>query len=69
MTGHLNFLPSNPIRTLREASQNILTAFLRDEMGYQGLIVTDAMDMGGITVSYAPERAAVRAIVAGIDVL
>src|SRR4029077_14695521 len=35
----------------------------------QGLIVTDAMDMGGITVRYAPGEAAVRAIVAGVDAL
>ncbi len=35
----------------------------------QGLIVTDAMDMGGITVRYAPGEAAVRAFVAGADCL
>src|SRR5207237_5385064 len=39
------------------------------QLGYQGLIVTDAMDMGGITVRYAPGEAAVRAFEAGVDAL
>src|SRR5258705_12395411 len=70
MTGHLNVPSLEPDpNTPATLSENILTGLLRDEMGYQGLIVTDAMDMGGITVRYAPGEAAVRAIVAGIDVL
>jgi beta-N-acetylhexosaminidase len=70
MTGHLNVpsLESDP-NTPATLSQNILTGLLRDELGYQGLIVTDAMDMGGITVRYAPGEAAVRAVVAGVDAL
>jgi CubicO group peptidase (beta-lactamase class C family)/beta-glucosidase-like glycosyl hydrolase len=70
MTGHLNVPSLEPDpNTPATLSQNILTGLLRDEMGYQGLIVTDAMDMGGITVRYAPGEAAVRAIVAGIDAI
>src|SRR5207237_187797 len=48
---------------------NIRTNVLRNQLGYQGLIVTDAMDMGGITVRYAPGEAAVRAVAAGVDAL
>src|SRR5206468_3811046 len=48
-------------------SSNILTGLLRKDLGFQGLVVTDAMDMGGITVRYAPGEAAVRAIAAGAD--
>ncbi len=70
MTGHLNVPSLEPDpNTPATLSQNILTGLLRDEMGYQGLIVTDAMDMGGITVRYAPGEAAVRAVVAGVDAL
>jgi len=70
MTGHLNVPALEPDpNTPATLSQNILTGLLRDELGYQGLIVTDAMDMGGITVRYAPGEAAVRAIVAGIDAI
>jgi len=57
MTGHLNVpaLESDP-NTPATLSHSILTDLLRKELGYQGLIVTDAMDMGGITVRYAPEK-------------
>src|ERR1700687_5752516 len=70
MTGHLNVpaLEPHPI-TQATLSHSILTDLLRKELGYQGLIVTDAMDMGGITVRYAPGEAAVRAVVAGADAL
>ncbi|HEY2461260.1 MAG TPA: glycoside hydrolase family 3 N-terminal domain-containing protein [Candidatus Acidoferrum sp.] len=50
-------------------SPAILTGLLRDEMGFGGIVVTDAMDMGGITTRYAPGEAAVRAFLAGADVL
>src|SRR5207248_8819385 len=50
-------------------SSHILSNLLRDELGFQGLVVTDAMDMGGITVRFAPGEAAVRAVLAGADCL
>src|SRR5215813_9810401 len=70
MTGHLSIpaLESDP-NTPATLSPNILTGLLRNELKYQGLIITDAMDMGGITVRYAPGEAAVRAVLAGADAL
>ena len=59
-------LESDP-NTPATLSPKILQGLLRKELGYQGLIVTDAMDMGGITVRYAPGEAAVRAVAAGVD--
>ena len=47
----------------------MLTGVLRKQLGFEGLIVTDAMDMGGITVRFAPGDAAVRAFLAGADAL
>lgn len=44
-------------------------AALRETLGYQGLIVTDALNMGGITETYEDEEAVVRALLAGCDVL
>ncbi len=38
-------------------------------MKFRGLIITDAMDMGGVTSLYPPGEAAVRAVEAGADVL
>jgi len=50
-------------------SPKILTGVLRDELGFGGLIVTDALDMGGIAHGFAAGDAAVRAVEAGADVL
>jgi beta-N-acetylhexosaminidase len=70
MTGHLSIPALEPdLDTPATLSHNILTGLLRDELGFQGLVVTDAMDMGGITVRYAPGEAAVRAVLAGADAL
>src|SRR6266850_1053734 len=70
MTGHLNVPALEPDPDAPATlSHKILTDLLRKQLGYQGLIVTDAMDMGGITVRYAPGEAAVRAVVAGADAL
>src|SRR6202030_2242954 len=70
MTGHLAVPALEPDpNTPATLSSNILTELLRNELHFQGLVVTDAMDMGGITVRYAPGEAAVRAFVAGADAL
>jgi len=50
-------------------SARILTGLLREEWKFRGLIVTDAMDMGGVANSYSPGDAAIRAVQAGADVL
>jgi beta-N-acetylhexosaminidase len=47
---------------------NILTGLLRDSLGFTGLVVTDALNMGGIATAYGAE-AAVRAFLAGSDLL
>jgi beta-N-acetylhexosaminidase len=70
MTGHLSVPALEPDpNTPATLSPRILTELLRKEMGYEGLVVTDAMDMGGITVRNAPGEAVVRAVVAGADAL
>src|SRR6266571_761866 len=70
MTGHLSVPALEPDpNTPATLSPKILEGLLRKELRFQGLIVTDAMDMGGITVRYAPGEAAVRAVVAGVDCL
>ena len=70
MTGHLNVPALEPDpNTPATLSHNILTGLLRDQLNFHGLIVTDAMDMGGITVRFAPGEAAIRAVLAGADCL
>jgi beta-N-acetylhexosaminidase len=50
-------------------SRPILTGLLREELRYDGLIVTDALDMGGATATYPPDVAPVEAFKAGADQL
>lgn len=50
-------------------SKSILTNLLRDEMGYQGLVITDSMGMRGITSTFQNDDATVRAVEAGADLL
>lgn len=70
MTGHLNVPALEPDpNTPATLSSHILTDLLRKDLRFQGLVVTDAMDMGGITVRFAPGEAAVRAVLAGADCL
>jgi beta-N-acetylhexosaminidase len=70
MTGHLNVPAFEPDpNTPATLSPNILTDLLRKQLGFQGLVITDALDMGGITVRYAPGEAAIRAFLAGSDAL
>jgi beta-N-acetylhexosaminidase len=47
---------------------NILTGILRDSLGFRGLVVTDALNMGGVVNAYGAE-ASVRAFLAGADLL
>jgi beta-glucosidase-like glycosyl hydrolase/CubicO group peptidase (beta-lactamase class C family) len=70
MPGHLNVPAFEPDPSVPATiSKNIMTGFLRDELKFKGLIVTDAMDMGGVTSQFAPGDAAVRAVESGADVL
>ncbi len=70
MTGHLAVpgLGEEP-GTPATLSVPILTGHLRGELGFDGIIVTDALDMGGVRKSIPSEEAAVRALAAGADLL
>lgn len=70
MTAHL-FVPAlDPTPGLPATlSGPILTGILRKELGFQGLIVTDALEMAGVTNAFSTEDAALKAILAGVDIL
>jgi len=68
MTSHIlypAFDPENPA-TLSSA---ILGGLLREEMGFQGLILSDSMNMGAIRRNYEPADSSVRAVLAGVDMI
>ena len=50
-------------------SKNIITDLLRDEMGFEGVVITDDLTMGAISESYSFGDAAVLSINAGCDIL
>lgn len=50
-------------------SEKIMTDILRGELGFEGVIITDALNMTAITDYYTSEEAAVKAIEAGADML
>ncbi|WP_326795352.1 glycoside hydrolase family 3 protein [Streptomyces sp. NBC_01808] len=68
MTAHI-LVPALDDGVPATMSHRILTGLLREELGFDGLIVTDALDMGGATSQYPPERASVAAFAAGADML
>jgi beta-N-acetylhexosaminidase len=50
-------------------SSNVVTGLLRNELGFNGLVISDAMDMKGVTDKYGSTEAIKRAVAAGVDVL
>ncbi|HMG96770.1 MAG TPA: glycoside hydrolase family 3 N-terminal domain-containing protein, partial [Gemmatimonadaceae bacterium] len=50
-------------------SPKVLTGLLRGEMGFKGIIISDAMDMRGVLDQFGAAEAVKRAVSAGIDVL
>lgn len=69
MTAHLAVPAFEPEPEPATVSHNILTGLLRHELGFKGIIVTDAMEMRAVTALYPGGEASVRAIEAGADVL
>jgi beta-N-acetylhexosaminidase len=47
----------------------VTTELLRRDLGFDGLVVTDALDMSGLTIYFKQEEAGVRAVLAGADML
>ena len=68
MAGHLYYSALEPTPNLPASlSYNVLTGLLRENLGYNGLIMTDAMDMDAIDTVYSPSEQAILAIQAGND--
>ncbi|GMQ56721.1 hypothetical protein AN1V17_11150 [Vallitalea sediminicola] len=50
-------------------SKEIVTNILRNELGYDGLVITDALNMGAIMKEYDTKEVCVKAVNAGVDIL
>ena len=69
MTAHVAVPALGPPDLPATLSPATLTGLLRGELGFKGLVITDALDMGGIVKGFPAGDAAVRAIEAGADTL
>ncbi|MCX4669849.1 glycoside hydrolase family 3 protein [Streptomyces sp. NBC_01381] len=68
MSAHI-LVPSLDPEYPATLSHRILTGVLREELNYDGLIVTDGMEMQAISATYGIERGSVLAIAAGADAI
>ena len=67
MAGHIRY----PAFDTKPASLSpvILKQMLRNQLGYQGIVITDDLDMGAVSEGYRPEEIGINAIQAGTDIL
>ncbi|MEU3078498.1 glycoside hydrolase family 3 N-terminal domain-containing protein [Streptomyces laurentii] len=69
MTAHIVVPALDPSEDPATLSRPILTGILREQLGYDGVVVTDALGMEGVRTKYGDARVAVLAIQAGVDQL
>jgi beta-N-acetylhexosaminidase len=69
MVAHLNVPALDTVPGPSTLSRPIVTDLLRTQMGFNGLIFTDAMNMRGVISMFPPGEADVRALMAGNDIL
>jgi beta-N-acetylhexosaminidase len=69
MTAHIAVPALSPPDLPATLSPAILTGLLRNELGFKGIVATDALEMGGIAQGFSTGEACVRALEAGADTL
>lgn len=68
MTAHILFPAIEPdLGKPATLSNKVLTDLLKNELGFAGLVVTDALEMKAIAAQFGPIEAAIKALVAGAD--
>lgn len=68
MVGHIG-MPVAGDSIPSSLSKKAVTGILRDQLGYQGIVITDALNMEAITSAYSSGDAALMALDAGVDML
>ncbi|MFH8439445.1 glycoside hydrolase family 3 protein [Streptomyces sp. NPDC018007] len=69
MTAHIVVPALDPSGDPATLSRPILTGILREELGYDGVVVTDSLGMEGVRTKYGDDRVPVLALLAGVDQL
>lgn len=69
MVGHIAFPDLTNDNTPASLSKKIITDLLKNDLGYDGLVITDALNMGALINNYSDEDIYVKAVEAGVDIL
>lgn len=69
MVGHASAESLSGDKTPASMSEAIVTGILRNELGFEGIVITDAMNMAAVSQYYTSEQAAVMALKAGCDMV
>ena len=69
MVGHIAVPSITEDNIPASLSKKVVTDILREEMGYNGVVITDALNMSSITEYYDPAQAAIMALKAGADMI
>ncbi len=69
MIGHLAVPNITGDNTPASLSKKVINDWLKEELGYKGLVITDALNMGALTNDYSKKEIYVNAINAGVDLL
>lgn len=69
MVSHISVPQVIGDNTPSSLSETMVSEVLRDQLGYDGIVITDALNMGAIAENYSSSEAAVRALSAGVDML
>ncbi|WP_242676027.1 glycoside hydrolase family 3 protein [Streptosporangium minutum] len=69
MSAHVVMPKLDPSGDPATLSKPILTGLLREKLGFDGVVSTDALDMAGVRKKYGDGQVAVRAVQAGVDLL
>ena len=67
MVGHLIYIGLDTLPA--SVSPQVINNFLRNELGFQGIVITDDMEMGALTSMYGFREMGVAAVQAGVDIL
>lgn len=69
MVGHLSIPEITGIGVPSSLSEEMITNILRGDLGYSGIVMTDAMNVAAITKNYSSAEAAIQALKAGADMI
>ncbi len=69
MVSHISISKVTENTVPASMSKIVIQSMLRKELGFEGIVITDAMDMGAVTRKYEPGEAAVNCVKAGVDIV